>query len=132
MERYANVEDERAAKLLDSYKQHKQLSDEEAKLLKVLRTHGTLLLPYINNNFKRLVSHVCNPLNVDLMLAYKVSPAKSNSKHPDVINVTDMATQEGYSVHHIATMLRDQGYKVKYDRNRVYCLDRVITFVEVK
>lgn len=132
MARYVNEEDERAAKLLDNYREHVPLSNEEIKLLKILRQHGKLLAPYVTHNFKKLVSHMSDPLNINKMLAYRIAPAKSNSKHPLVINISDMAAKEGYSVNHIATLLRDQGYKVKYDRNRVYYLDRVITYVEAK
>lgn len=129
---YVNEEDERAAKLLDSYREHEPLSSEEIKLLRILRQHGKLLAPYVTHNFRKLVNHMSDPLNVSKMLAYRIAPAKSNSKHPMVINISEMAAKEGYSVNHIATLLRDKGYKVKYDRNRIYCLDRVITYVEVK
>lgn len=132
MGQFVNKEDEKSAQLLEAYKKHEPLSDEEVKLLKLLRVHGKKLLPYIANNFKKLVCHMSDPLNISAMLAYRVSPAKTNSKRPDAINVTEMAAREGYSVSHITGLLRDQGYVVKYDRNRIYCLDKVITYVEVK
>lgn len=132
MERYLNAEDEKAAELLARYRAHEQSNWEEAALLRLLRSKGKLLLPYTSHNLKRLVSHLCEPIKVSKLLEYSIAPLKKNSKHKNVVNVTDMAKCEGYSTQHLSGLLKEQGYIVKYDRNRVYDLDRVITYIEVK
>ena len=117
LERYASPQDEKLSLLLERIRDG-EMTKKDKKLLYGLRDMKELIEPYVSGKFMDLLAE---------SVRYRFSYISSG-----IIDITTTAQDRGVSTSVISRELRELGYEIKYDRNRKYCKERVITYAEVR
>lgn len=112
------------------YLAKEKLANEEERLVNLLAVGGKDLLPYAEGALLELLQIIVSPTQVKEMLSFKMYPV-IKGKERRIVNVTAYAQALGCSTQAVTKELKQKGYKIKYDRNRLMDKNRVITYIEV-